>query len=80
MRKIAISPFGMLLDDGKFFVRQPARLGKNGGSNMPFADVVKQTSDSYLLKLALIAIAVWVTNVWVLDSTAVMTATGTVPH
>ncbi|MGE3153604.1 MAG: hypothetical protein AB7G48_06555 [Nitrospiraceae bacterium] len=30
--------------------------------------------------VALIAIAVWVTNIWVLDSGAVMTATGTLPH
>jgi hypothetical protein len=32
------------------------------------------------LLVALVAMAVWVTNVWVLDSTAVMTATGTLPR
>jgi hypothetical protein len=44
--------------------------------------ILKRCGDQEFLwlLLALIAIAVWVTNVWVLDSTAVMTATGTVPH
>jgi hypothetical protein len=44
--------------------------------------ILKKCGDQEFLwlLLALIAMIVWVTNVWALDSTSVMTVTGTIRH